>query len=96
MAWAKPGPGRPKGSMNKKRKLFIEDCAKYTGEMLDILVAVARDPNCQQTSRIKAAEIIITRGQGKPFTINDPFAKAGKDTEQSVTLKMVREPKSDG
>lgn len=61
------GAGRPKGSNNISAKLR-EAAQEHTHEALEVLVDIMRDT--EDSNRLKAAEMILTRGHGAPRDIS--------------------------
>lgn len=75
---ARPGAGRPKGSINKVKKSLAEEARKYGPEALQALVNVMRtDPS--NAVRKDAANSILDRGYGKPSQYMDIDADIKSD-----------------
>ena len=62
--WAKAGPGRPKGSVNKASNGVREAAQKYGPEALEALIKIVRTGE-NENARIAAAKEILDRAYGK-------------------------------
>ena len=60
------GLGRPKGSANKATRELRESAREYTELAIETLVAVMKNGRAMASARIKAAEIMLAYGHGKP------------------------------
>lgn len=83
---ARPGAGRPKGSIGAKRLPVIKLAQENSEQAFNVLVQIALDPSQPAAARITAANSILDRAYGKPvapqehgvtFNLADAFKKAG-------------------
>lgn len=66
MAAGRKTGGRRAGTPNRATASIREVARKYTGAALTTLDGIMRDPKEQAVARIRAAEILLDRGYGKP------------------------------
>ena len=60
-----PGPGRPKGSLNKATKELGEAARAYTASALETLHSICLNGE-SEAARVSAACALLDRGHGKP------------------------------
>ena len=64
------GAGRPKGRLDKatiEQKATLEELARtHTETALNVLVNIAKNPDCNASARVAAATSILDRGYGRP------------------------------
>ncbi len=79
-----PNPrGRPRGVPE-----FMEAARKLTPEALRLLASIMRDDEAQNSDRIKAAQIILDRGMGKPVP-ERPFYVPWTEEQVALAERMV-------
>ena len=96
---ARPGAGRPKGSLGAKRVPVIKLAQEHTELAFNVLIEIASDPSLSPAARVSAANSILDRGHGKPVqpqeygateTLADAF-KASGITPQSMPIATALE-----
>lgn len=103
---ARPGAGRPKGSINRVPKPLKELAKTYTVEAVDALVRVIRDMDSPAVAVVAAANAILDRGHGKPTQAVEHSGPDGSPIEMSIDDRraaarallddVFREEKADG
>lgn len=61
---SRKGAGRPPGALNKITKEVRELAQEYTGEAIEVIVKIMRDP--EHSGQLAAARELLDRGHGKP------------------------------
>ena len=96
--------GRKAGTPNKATASLRESAQEFTGEALDTVVAIMRDPETPATTKLSAATAILDRGYGKPrleieqrIIPVDPFPDAAvldeirrKGMDKAMQLELER------
>ena len=96
--------GRKAGTPNKATASLRESAQEFTGEALDTVVAIMRDPETPATTKLSAATAILDRGYGKPrleieqrIIPVDPFPDAAvldeirrKSMDKAMQLELER------
>jgi len=65
MARGKKTGGRKAGTPNKATGSLRDSAQEFTGEALDTIVEVMRNPETPATTKLSAATAILDRGHGK-------------------------------
>lgn len=98
-----PGPGRPfekgqsgnPGGRPKQPHSVVEVAQQHCVEMIELLVEIAKDENYAINSRVKAAEIILDRGLGKPRQALDLGVPPGENLNLLVEFVGAPEPEEE-
>ena len=72
-----PGQSGNPGGRPKKINELVDKCQDLTGECADVLANILKDEKERTTDRIKAAEIILAYGWGKPKQQTELTGKDG-------------------
>lgn len=86
-----PGGGRPR--MPEELKADFRACAP---EALDTILAILRDGDAPHRDRLRAAEIILDRGYGKPVQAVDLSAEGAESGLGVIIMPPVMEAGGDG
>jgi hypothetical protein len=78
MSWQKGQSGNPGGRVKADPELKAI-AREYTVDAIDTAVAIMRNPEARDSDRLKAAEILLDRGHGKPRQELEHTGKEGKD-----------------
>ena len=78
MPWQKGQSGNPGGRVKAHPELKAIAC-EYTSDAIGTAVAIMRNPEARDSDRLKAAEILLDRGHGKPRQELEHTGKEGKD-----------------
>lgn len=65
---ARKGAGRKPGAVSRAKKDLAEAAKAHAEDALAVLVEIAKDSEAPHSARVSAANAIIDRGYGKPFT----------------------------
>jgi hypothetical protein len=78
MPWQKGQSGNPGGRVKADPELKAM-AREYTQVAIGTAVAIMRNPEARDSDRLKAAEILLDRGHGKPRQELEHTGKEGKD-----------------
>ncbi|MEB4590101.1 hypothetical protein VSS37_03830 [Candidatus Thiothrix sp. Deng01] len=88
---ARSGAGRPKGSVDEKKRQVREIAATHSASMINILVKIAQNPKKPDNIRILAAREVLDRGTGKPRQEIDATVSRGHEEWLELMEKLVPE-----
>ncbi|UJS26261.1 hypothetical protein [Thiothrix winogradskyi] len=76
---ARSGAGRPKGTVDEKKKQVRDIAATHSTSMINILVKLAQNPKKPDNIRILAIREVLDRGLGKPRQEIDATVSKGHE-----------------
>lgn len=83
----KPGPGRPKGSIDKRKAEFIELCRANAPKALQMMIDLASNAESEQV-RLAATKELVDRGFGKAYVMRDPDIDPNDAANEANVLKV--------
>ena len=81
----RPNAGRPKGKVSEAKRAIAEAAQDHAGDMLKVLVQIAKDKKEPASARVAAANSVIERGYGKPIT---PVQNESQDRLTAAILEI--------
>jgi hypothetical protein len=81
------GKGRPKGSPNRATRRLKELASRYTAQAVETAAAIMQDEHARSADRLKAIEILLDRGHGRPRQQIDE--EADPDDRGAVPVVVV-------
>ena len=87
--WQKGQSGNPAG--RSKIDFDLAEAARvHSAEMLDIAVGIARDGRVPPESRLRAVEIVLSRGHGRPLQAVAIDAEVRQKDATTVFIEALR------
>lgn len=83
-----PGPGRPKGSRNKRAIMVEEMAREYAGDALAALRHIATKGE-SEAARVSASVALLDRGFGKARQAVEHTGEGGGPMQVEVTHRVI-------